>query len=173
AQRCAARSARGESGLRARVSADQAASAAPSRNGWRESRPLVLEQPEPVFELCDLELGLVELIAGHQPDLAKDAPQPGRQAVADAWIAAPERQELVGEGLGLLAPEPLNRVCDSPSGLCHADARDAAGDGARASLRRPRARSRRPATGPVPVPQPPLPPLAREPPRRLDRRRRR
>ena len=59
------------------------------------------------------EVDLVELLAGHEPDLAKDAGEPGGHAVADGRIAAPQCQELVGESLCLVAPEPLDSETSS------------------------------------------------------------
>ena len=78
ARPCAARSARAVSGPRARASADRAASGAPSRSRWREGGRPSSSSRSRCSSCAILSLGLVELLAGHEPDLAKDAGEPGR-----------------------------------------------------------------------------------------------
>src|SRR5947207_11154290 len=107
-----------------------------------------------MLQLRDLQLGFVELLASDEPELAKDSRQACRGAIAHSRVAAPEREELVGEGLRLVAPEPLDRPGQTRrplptpvsgragfagaaalSGFGHADARGAAGGGPRVRLR--------------------------------------
>src|SRR2546427_330564 len=73
----------------------------------------------------DLGLGRVGLLEGPERRPVKAPRGPGGDALADGGGAAPQRRELVGESLCLVAPEPLDSVCDSASGLCHADVRGA------------------------------------------------
>src|SRR2546423_401237 len=90
---------------------------------------------------------------------SEDAAAVARDPLDTARLAAPQRHELVGEGLRLVAPEPLDGAGDPPSAFFHADARDAAAGGAPASpqpKQRDSARARR-ATASARLRRPPRP----------------